>query len=152
MLHPQSSGGTRDRFEATGHPKCRCEADRFAALPDIDDAVATQPVQVPLPTWVDDVPQEEYPRQRRRLQLISQSSRVSGADAALHADVAEDEMRVAADHDSESDTESVPGIDRRIGRRLSPQWRADPDARQSRQEVPPREKSNAVGAAARAVQ
>ena len=97
-------------------------------MPDIDDAVVTQPVQVPLPTWVDDVSQEEYPRQRRRLQLISQSSRVCGADAAFHADVAEDEMRVAADHDSESDTESVPGIDRRIRRRLSLQWRADPDA------------------------
>ena len=46
---------------------------------------------------------------------------------ALHIDVAEDEMRVSADHDSESDTESVPGIDRRIRRRLSLQWRADPD-------------------------
>ena len=36
-------------------------------------------------------------------------------------------MRVSADHDSESDTESFPAIDRRIRRRLSLQWRADPD-------------------------
>ena len=97
-----------------------------ALATDIDDGVATEPVQGPSPSWVD-VSQQEYPRQRRRLQLISQSSRVSSAGAALHVDVGEDEMRVSADHDSEFDTESFPANDRRIRRRLSLQWRADPD-------------------------
>ena len=112
VLHPQSSGGTPRSFQDRS-PEMSVRSNRFAALagaetdtmPDINDAVTTQPVQVPLPTWVDDVPQEEH-RQRRRLQLISQTSRVCGADAALHTYVAEDEMRVAADHDSEFDTES----------------------------------------------
>ena len=102
-------------------------SNRFAALAtNIDDAVATEPVQGPSPSWVD-VSQQEYPRQRRRLQLISQSSRVSSAGTALHVDVGEDEMRVSADHDSEFDTESFPADDRRIRRRLSLQRRADPD-------------------------
>ena len=98
--HPEEP---HDRFR-TGHPKCRCVAKgsqhwqaETDALPDMDDAVATQPAQVPLPTWVDEESQGEYPRQRRRLQLISQSTRVLGADAAIHAHVAEDEMRVVAD-------------------------------------------------------
>ena len=126
VLNPQSSGGT-PRSVQDRSPEMSVRSNKFAALAtDIDDAVATEPVQGPSPTWVD-VSQQEYPRQRRRLQLISQSSRVSGAVAALHGDVGEDEMRVSADHDSESDTESFPAIDRRIRRRLSLQWRADPD-------------------------
>ena len=123
MLHPQSSGGTPQSIQVRSL-EMSVRSDRFPALAtDIDDGVATELVQGPSPLWVD-ASQQEYPRQRRRLQLISQSSRVSSAGVAFHVDVGKDEMRVSADHDSESDTESFPA---RSQTRLSLQWRADPD-------------------------
>ena len=102
MLRP--SGGTPQSVQDRA-PEMSVRGNRFAALagaetdamPDMNDAVATQPAQVPLPTWIDEESQGEYPRQRRRLQLISQSTRVLGADAAIHAHVAEEELRVVAD-------------------------------------------------------
>ena len=80
VLHPQSSGGT-PRSVQDRSPEMSMRGNSFAALagaetvamPDMDDAVATQPAQVPLPTWVDEEPLGEYPRQRRWLQLICQS-------------------------------------------------------------------------------
>ena len=66
VLNPQSPGGT-PRSVQDRSPEMSVRSNRFAALAtDIDDAV-----QVPSPTWVD-VSQQEHPRQRRRLQLISQ--------------------------------------------------------------------------------
>ena len=88
---------------------CRCVAtgsqhwqtQRQFSLPDIDDA-ATQPAQVP-------------PRQRRRLQLISQSTRVV-ADTAASGDVPRlptvvpsTESEGSITSAASSDTESVPG-------------------------------------------
>ena len=85
----QSSGGT-PRSVQDRSPDMSMRGNRFAALagaetvsvPDMDDAVATQPAQVPLPTCVDEEPQGECPRQRLRLQLISQSTRVLADTAA----------------------------------------------------------------------
>ena len=123
VLHPQSSGGT-PRSVQDRSPDMSMGGNRFAALagaetvsmPDMDDAVATQPAQVPLPTCVDEEPQEEYPRQRRRLQLISQSTRVLGADTAAsegpprHPTVVPlTESEGSITSAASSDTESVPG-------------------------------------------
>ena len=125
-------------------------SNRFAALaaaerdtmPDMDDAVATQPVQVPLPTWVDDVSQgsthvnvvgcsssashQEFvvtDTAGRFNPMMITSVEVHHPQLQLHLVPGSSVWRI-----SESDTESVPGIDRRTRRRLSLQRRADPDA------------------------
>ena len=102
VLHPQSPGGTQ-RSVQDRSPEMFMRGNRFAALaggntdtmPHKDVAVATQPAPVPLATWVDDESQRECPR--RRLQLISQSTRVVGSNTVVHADFVEDELRVVAD-------------------------------------------------------
>ena len=82
---------------------------------------------MPLPTWVDEEAQGEHPRQRRRLRLISHPTRVLGADTEVHADVAEDELRVVGDDrhtwffgevqpsDDDDETESLRDGDSVVG-------------------------------------
>ena len=104
VLHPQSSGGTPRSIQDRS-PEMSVRSNRFTALAtDIDDGVATLMYHT-RNTHVNVV-----------LHQISQSSRVSSAGVALHVDDGEDEMRVSADHDSESDTVSFPANDRRIRR------------------------------------
>ena len=75
----------------------------------------------------------------------------SGSPASVVPVLSGSRFQCLANHDSESDTESVPDIDRRTRKRLSLIWRADPVATP---DVPdshdrrflPREKCNAVGA------
>ena len=71
VLQPRVIRRTIGSGQVTRH----VNACQFAALvgaetvsmPDMDDAVATQQAQVPLPTCVVEEPQGECPRQRHRL-------------------------------------------------------------------------------------
>ena len=125
--HPREP---HDRFR-TGHPNCRCvatgsqhwQAQRLLQCQTWMLQWPRNQPKCPCPRGLMRNHRGRHPRQRRRLQLISQSTRILGADtAALELDLGEPEEpprhpTVALMTESEgpitlavsSDTESVPG-------------------------------------------